>query len=165
MRIRAALRTAAWALVASILLASAAPTPTDAQPPPQRGEPSKAAEDARKALEKAGREVKKGAQAAAKEVSKAFRDVRDKLRTTQQERRRDQVKDARDKWGALLTKTKVREELRIHSRRMARLNYIESLSDDLNMNDIQDRAKRARDQENDRFDRRMDALKASGGER
>ncbi len=163
MRIRAALRTAAWALVASILVVPAATIPVSAQQPPQ-GTAVRPGDDARKALEKAGQDVKKGAKEAGKEVSKAFSDLRDKLRTTRPERRRDQVKDARDRWGALLTKPKVRDELRIHARRMARLNYIEKLADDVDMDTVQDRAKRARDLENDRFDRRMAVLRSKGGE-
>lgn len=161
MRIRAAMRTAALALVASVLAIPAAAIPTAAQ----QGQTGQGVgQDIKKGLEQAGRDVKKGAKDAAREVSKAFSDLRDKLRTTRAERRRDQVKDARDRWGALLTKPKVRDELRVHAQRMARLNYIESLSDDLDMDTIQDRAKRARDLENDRFDRRMASLRASGGE-
>jgi hypothetical protein len=159
------MRTAALALVATILSVPVVSARAAAQQQqPQKGTPGPA-EKAGKALDQAGRDVKEGAKEAAREVSKAFRDARDKLRTTRQDRRRDQLRDARDRWGALLNKPMVRDELRLHARRMARLNYIETLAGDVNMDPIQERARRARDLEKERFDRRMAALRASGGEK
>lgn len=168
MRIRAALCAATLAFLPSVL-----PAPAAADPPPSQLErdAKRVADDARNAvnqanrdIKRAGQDAKKGLQAAEREISKAFREARDKLRTTRDDRRRDQRKELRDKWGPLLAKPRVQEELRIHFRRLAQLDYIVTLSDDLDMDKIQDRAEKARDLENERHDVRMATLKSKGGE-
>lgn len=144
MGIRRALWAAALVLSPSLLAA-----PVAAQTPG-----GKATSDVKQDLKDAGRAI-----------TQAFRDARDKLRQTRDDRRRDQRKDARDKWGSLLARTDVQGELRLHARRMARLDYIEKLAADVNQDKVQDRAKRARDLEKERFERRLRDLEKTGGAR
>lgn len=164
MRIPSPLKVGAWAVAAAVVAAQAAGPALAAAPPPP-GQREDRGEEARKALERAGHEVKKGAEAAGREISKAFREVRDKLRTTREERRQKEVKEVRDRWGDLLGNPLAIEELRIHARRTARLRYIETLSDDLDMDSIQSRAKQAMKKEDDRFDERMKLIRSGGGAR
>jgi hypothetical protein len=166
MRIRAALWTAALALGSALLAVPAA-----GQQPVQEpaGQPARDAKDALRSADRAvkgaAQEVKKDLQQAAADVSKEVREWRDKLRATRQERRAEERKAIRDKWGALVDKPRVREELTRHARRMAYLNYMERLAKDLKKKDsVVDRVEKVRDREKARHEKRMDALRAKGGE-
>src|SRR3954469_19355476 len=115
------IRAASWIAALSIA-ASAFAAPVSAQSPGR--DPATGAKDS---TSQAGKDIKKGAKEAGRALSQAFRDARDKLRQTRDERRRDERKDVRDKWGPLLTRQDVRDELRLHAQRMARLDYIEKV--------------------------------------
>lgn len=171
MRIRAALWMVALTL-APVLLAGPAGADAPSPPDAKKGdnaldradqEVKKAAKATKDALDRADRELKKAAKDAKNEVSKAFEEARAKLRDTRADRRAAERKEAREKWGALLARGDVQEELRLHARRSAYLDYIEKLADGLDRDQVRDRAKKARDMEDHRHDWRMEALKGKGG--
>jgi hypothetical protein len=168
MRIRAAFFAAALAIGPSVLVAPALAEPPAAE---LERDAKKASQDARNALDQVSRDVKrvaqdvkKGQKTGVREPSKDLREKRDKLRQTRAERRKAMVKELRDKYGALLARPQVIEELRVHFHRVARLDYIEQLAEDLDQDKIANRAEKARDLENNRHELRMAALKAKGGE-
>lgn len=189
MRIRAALWAAVLAAASPLVAGSVAADPRAPQPErdvrrvAQAGkgaldeaskDAQKAGQDVKKGAEKAGQDVKKGAEKAAedvkkdakavgREISKELREAREKLRQTREERRKEERKAIRDKYGALLANPQVREELRTHFRRIAQIDYMDELANDLNLDKIEERVDRARDLEKERHDQRMQALKAKGG--
>jgi hypothetical protein len=130
-----------------------------APPPPQHTTTKDPGKEAKDALDRAGKDLKNAGKELSKAASKTFEEARDRLRKSRDERRAEERRNARAKWGDLLARADVRDELRLHDRRVAYLDYIEQLANDLDRKADADRAKKARDQENDRFDKRMDAIK------
>lgn len=168
MEIRRALWTAILASACALFAADGA-----AQSPP--GKPVKdakeAVKDAREKLKEARKDAKeakdedkKDAKQGAKDAAKELREARQKLRETRKDRRQQTVQAAKDKWGDLVKKPAVRAELRIHARRTARLNHMESLAKENGKDDLIERIQKLREKENARHDKRMEALKAKGGD-
>jgi hypothetical protein len=96
------------------------------------------------------------------------REDRQEKREDRQERRQERRKDRRDKikakWGDLHKHPAVREELRRHARRMARLNRILALAEEAKKDDVVKRVKDLIAKEEARHDKRMTALKDKGGQ-
>lgn len=167
MRIRRALWTAAFAVTSTLFAVPAAADPP-ARPVKDAKEAVKDAKDklkdARKDAKEAKGDDKKEAKDEAKDAKKELREARKKLRDTRKERRQDTVKAAKDKWGDLVKKPKVRAELSLHARRMARINHMESVAKESDKDKLLERIQKLREKENARHDKRMEALKAKGGE-
>jgi hypothetical protein len=170
MRIRAALWTAALALASSLVVApAAADDPPGKHPVKEAKEAAKDAKDklkdAKKDAKDAAEDDKKDAKKDVKEAKKELREARQKLRDSRKDRREDLRKTIKDKWGVdLIKKPKVRAELTLHAQRMARLSHMEFLAKDNDKDKLLERIQKLREKENARHDKRMDALKAKGGE-
>lgn len=168
MHIRRALWAAAFA-AASALLAAPASADEPAKHPVK--DAKQAVKDAREKLKDARKDAKdakdddkKDAKQDLKDAKKDLKDARQKLRETRKERRESLVKAAKDKWGDLVKKPRVREELRTHARRIARLNQMESVAKENGKDELVERIQKLRDKENARHDKRMEAFKAKGGD-
>lgn len=120
--------------------------------------------DARKDAKEAKDEDKKDAKQDAKDAAKEVREARQKLRETRKDRRQQIAAAAKDKWGDLVKKPAVRAELQTHARRTARLNHMESLAKENSKDELVARIQKLREKENARHEKRMEALKAKGGE-
>jgi hypothetical protein len=73
--------------------------------------------------------------------------------------RRDAEQDRiRIRWGALVDRPSVQEELRLHAMRIARLTRIQELAEVEGKNAVEARALKAIDKENARHDKRMQEL-------
>lgn len=169
MRIRTALWTAALALSSALFAVPAAADDPPGKHPVKDAREAvkdarKDARDAKKDAKEATGDAKKDAKEAAKDAKKDLREARQKLRETRKERRQDTVKAVKDKWGDLVKKPRVREELKRHARRMARLNQMDHLAKEGDKDKLSERIGKLREQENARHDKRMAALKAKGGE-
>lgn len=80
-----------------------------------------------------------------------------------QERRQARREELKKLWGDLVDKPVVRAELRVHGRRLARLNRVRFLAEANGKTAAVERADKAIKRENERHQKRMDALKAKGG--
>jgi hypothetical protein len=170
MRIRAALWTAALALASSLVVApAAADDPPGKQPVKDAKEAAKDAKDklrdARKDAKEATGDDKKDAKQDVKDAKKDLREARQKVRETRKDRREELRKAVKDKWGGdLVKKPKVRAELALHAQRMAKINHMEFLAKDNDKDQLLERIQKLRDKEKARHEKRMEALKAKGGE-
>jgi hypothetical protein len=170
MRIRAALWTAALALASSLVVApAAADDPPGKHPVRDAKEAAKDARDKLKDAKKDAKEAaagddKKDARKDVKEAKKDLREARQKIRDSRKDRREEVRKAAKDKWGDLVKKPKVRAELLLHAQRMAKINHMEFLAKDNDKDQLTERIQKLREKENARHDKRMEALKAKGGE-
>jgi len=168
MRIRAALWTVALALSSALIVVPASADPPVKQPVKDAKAAVKDAKDkvkdaAKDAKEAAG-DAKKDAKEAAKDAKKDLKEARVKLHETRKERRQENRKAAREKWGDLVKKPKVREELARHVRFTARLNHTARLAKEGDKEKLADRVEKLQEKENARHDKRMAALKAKGGD-
>ena len=161
----------AFAVASALLAAPAAADPPAGRPTPvkdakEAGKDAKdKVKDARKdAKDAKDDDAKKEAKDDVKDAKKELREARQKLRDTRKERRKDIVKGATDKWGDLVKKPKVRAELSLHARRTARINHMESVAKENDKAQLLERITKLREKENARHEKRMEALKAKGGE-
>lgn len=97
---------------------------------------------------------------AANEERKDLKEALAKLRETRAERQKADRNALRDKYGDILQQPAVREELKTHASRIARLNQIKRVADDEKKSKIASRADKLIDRENKRHDKRMDAFKS-----
>jgi hypothetical protein len=88
----------------------------------------------------------------------ALRQKIDTRRKTFAERRDAEQDRIRIRWGALVERASVQEELRLHAMRIARLNRIEELAEVEGKTAVEARALKAIDRENARHDKRMQEL-------
>jgi hypothetical protein len=87
-----------------------------------------------------------------------------KLRETRKDRRHARSEALRQKWGEALTRSDVREAIKVHEWRMARLDRMRTLidaSDRPNKDKMLARIDKALEKENARFDKKMDKLKTA----
>lgn len=167
MSIRRALWIAALAVLPAFALGEAAAQQPKTPVKDARQEKKEAKEklkEERKEAKEAKGDDKKDAKEDVKEAKKELREARQKLRETRKERRTEILKAAKDKWGDLVKKPKVREELKLHARRMARLNHMEYLAKENDKEELAKRVEALRAKENARHEKRMEALKAKAGE-
>lgn len=88
----------------------------------------------------------------------------EKLRETRRDRRHARVEALKQKWGDALDRTDVREALKVHEWRMARLNRMRSLleaSDRPNKDKAIAKLDKLIEKENARFDKKMTKLKSA----
>ncbi|MBK7582878.1 MAG: hypothetical protein IPI67_22120 [Myxococcales bacterium] len=155
------------------------------------GEPGpvkKAAEDSKQAADKlkekrkelkeelkekraAGKDGKEDAKEDVKDAKGEVKDARKelkenwaKLRETRQERRKERREELKKKWGELPKHPAVKSELKVHAWRMARLKRVRAVAVSEDKTDAVARVDKLVAKENGRHDKRMEALKAKGGE-
>ena len=88
----------------------------------------------------------------------ALRQKIDTRRKTFAERRDAEQDRIRIRWGALVDRSSVQDELRLHAMRMARLTRIQELSEVEGKTAVEARALKAIDRENARHDKRMQEI-------
>jgi hypothetical protein len=102
-----------------------------------------------------------------KEASEQRQELKEalaKLRETRADRRKADRDALRQKFGSeLLARPTVREELKTHAIRTARLNQIKRLAEDAKKKNVVTRADKLIERENARHDKQMLALKSSEG--
>lgn len=85
---------------------------------------------------------------------------KDKDRDERRERRKAHMAELRAKWGTILKIDGVKDEMRVHSSRLARLRRIAKLGRAANKDGVVKRAETAIEKEKARHDKKMDELKA-----
>lgn len=123
-----------------------------------------ARKEVRKEREELGMAVRAGDAGAIREERRDLKEAREKLKASREERRLAARKALAAQLGDLAGKPGVLAELRLHARRLARLHQIERIAQAEGKPAIAARVKIAIDKENARHLRRIDGLKAKGGE-
>lgn len=157
------IRSLWWAAVLLGTLVAAAP-------PAIAAGPVKEAKEKLKEEKKELKEARKGGDAGAvADEKKDVKQAADELREARKKRRNEHLAEMRAKWGEILKKPGVKEEMRTHMRRMSRLRRIEHLAKEGKKDAIAKRAAAAMEKEKARHQKKMDELKgqaapaASGG--
>lgn len=114
----------------------------------------------RKELQDARKTGDAGAIKAALDDVKA---AKKELTAEQKERRKAHMAEMRAKWGTILKMDGVKDEMRLHASRMAKLRRIEKLAKDKNKDAVAKRATAAMEKEKARHDKKLGELKAKGG--
>lgn len=139
-----------------------------AAPPAIAAGPVKEAKEKLKEEKKELKEARKGDAGVADE-KKDVKQAAEELREARKKRRNEHLAEMRAKWGEILKKPGVKEEMRTHMRRMSRLRRIEQLAKNGKKDAIAKRATAAMEKEKARHQKKMDELKgqaapaASGG--
>ncbi|HQY59867.1 MAG: hypothetical protein IPF92_16495 [Myxococcales bacterium] len=155
------IRSLWWAAVLLGTLVAAAP-------PAIAAGPVKEAKEKLKEEKKELKEARKNDGGVADE-KKDVKQAADELREARKKRRQEHLAEMRAKWGEILKKPGVKEEMRVHMRRMSRLRRIEHLAKEGKKDAIAKRAAAAMEKEKARHQKKMDELKgqaapaASGG--
>jgi hypothetical protein len=143
-------RRIAWGLIPMTVLAIASFGVRDlAAQPKERHEERKERREDRKEDRKEHRD----------ELKDEWKKKRADWSEHREERRKDRREAIRAKWGVLVDRPLVREELRIHARRMARLQRVVFLADATGKPELKTKADKLIADEDIRFNARMDALK------
>lgn len=156
-----------WAVLAAIFIA----TPAYADPPKSKAETKveKAGDKVKEATDKVGDKADKAADKADKAAEKAADKADDKADKAKAEIKTDKdtikkkAKEQKDDLKGKVQKAlkgkpmhaSLREELKRHARRLARLDRIEALAKDANDEDVLARVKKLIDKENARHDKWM----------
>jgi Spy/CpxP family protein refolding chaperone len=123
-------------------------------------------EDRKEAREEA-REDRKEAREEAREDRKEAREDRreniEELRQTRAERRKERLKKWREKWGNdLANRPNVKAEVKVHARRMARLNHMRRVAVGANKTELVARIDKLIEREQARHTAALERLKAEG---
>ncbi len=94
-----------------------------------------------------------------KDDKKELKDDRKELRDARKKRRDEHMAEMRAKWGEILKKPGVKEEMRVHSRRMSRLRRIDKLAKEHKKPAVEKRAEAAMAREKARHQKKMEELK------
>lgn len=138
-----------------------------AAPPAIAAGPVKEAKEKLKEEKKELKEARKAGDAGAEK--KDVKQASDELKEARKKRREEHLAEMRAKWGDILKKPGVKEEMQTHMRRMSRLRRIEHLAKEGKKDPIAKRASAAMEKEKTRHQKKMDELKgqpapaASGG--
>jgi hypothetical protein len=157
----------AVALVTSFSIFAAAQQP--ATPPPKerredrqekREDRQEKREDAKEKREDA--KERKEDKAEAKEDKAEAKEERKEKREERKAKRQERVKEIRAKWGDMVNRPAVRNELRIHAQRMARLNRARRLAEEAQKTDTVARIDKLIERERTRHQAAMDKHKTEG---
>ncbi|HLM75915.1 MAG TPA: hypothetical protein VK459_24585, partial [Polyangiaceae bacterium] len=122
-------------------------------------------EDRKEAREEA-REDRKEAREEAREDRKEAREDRkeriEDLRQTRTERRKEHLKKWREKWGDLANRPNVKAEVKVHARRMARLNHMRRVADGAGKTELVARIDKLIAREQARHTAALERFKAEG---
>ncbi len=97
------------------------------------------------------------------ELKEEWKKKRDEWREKRKDRREERRTELKKKWGELLEKPAARAELRIHTRRMARLERVAFLAEATGKTAVLERAKKAIEKERARHQARMEKIQKEGG--
>jgi hypothetical protein len=150
---------AASTLGFTLAVASAAPASAAKPDKEQRKEVREARKELREALKDGG-----AGSPAAHDARKKLEESREKLKESRTERRKAKLAELKAKYGDIVDKPAVRAELRLHAMRMAKLHRLERIATAQGKDDAAKRVQALVTKENARHDKRMDELKAHGGE-
>ncbi len=131
-----------------------------AAPPAFAAGPVKDAKEKVKEEKKELHDARKAHDGGAPEEKKELKQAEQELREARKKRRADHMAEMRAKWGDILKKPGVKEEMRIHARRMSRLRRIEKLAKEAKKDAIVKRVNAAEEKEKARHQKKMDELKA-----
>jgi hypothetical protein len=156
------------AVAAALLVSSTALADV---PSPNKGAANKEARDKvheeKKDLKEAKKELrearKEGDAGAAEEAKKDVKEAKKELSEAQKERRKAHMAEMRAKWGTILKMDGVKEEMRTHASRMARLRRVEKVATEKKKEATVKRAQAALEKEKARHDKKMAELKTKGG--
>lgn len=118
-----------------------------------------AGKDAREELKEDKKELREDK----KELREDQKDKLEELRKTRQERRKSHVKEIKDRWGDAANKPNGRAEIKVHARRLARLNRMKSVAEGAGKTEVAARVDKLIARENVRHQAAMDKLKTEGG--
>lgn len=148
-------KRSSWLLLAALLGVLGATSPALADGP------LKEAKDKVKEEKKELREAKKSGDAGAiAEEKKELKQAEKELREARKKRREEHLAEMRAKWGEILKKPGVKEEMRVHARRMSRLRRIEKIARDAKKEAVVKRATALQEKEKARHQKKMDELKS-----
>ena len=91
------------------------------------------------------------------------RETIEDLRKNRQERRQEHIKQLKERWGDALGRPAVKAELKVHARRMARLNRARRLAESAGKTDAVAKADKLIEREQARHQAAMAKFKAEGG--
>ena len=120
----------------------------------------------REAAKDAKDEAKEDVKEAKKEVDEARKELKEawgKLRETRKDRRQARREELKKTWGDLPKHPAVKNELKLHAWRMARLKRIRAIADSEGKKDTVARVDKLMEKEKQRHQKRMDHLKSKGG--
>jgi len=123
-------------------------------------------EELKEAAKDAGEEAKEDVKEARKEVAEARKELKEawgKLRETRKDRRQARREELKKTWGDLPKHPAVKNELKLHAWRMARLKRIRAIADSEGKKDTVARVDKLMEKEKQRHQKRMDHLKSKGG--
>jgi hypothetical protein len=143
-----------WALVPMLALVASPWVANDlaAQPSERRDDRKEHREDRREDRKERREELKD-----------EWKKKRAEWKQKREARRKERREDLKERWGDLLLRPAVREELRVHARRMARLQRIEFLAEATGKPELKTKADKLIAEEDIRFNARMAALKTEAG--
>lgn len=128
-------------------------------------EGAKEAREAAKEARKDAKEARGEAREATGDVKEALKERWKKLRDTRKERREERKTKIKEKWGEdALKHPAVRAELKIHARRVARLNRIRALAKAEGKDTVVERVDKVLAKENTRHEKHMETLKSKAGD-
>lgn len=136
--------------------------------PPKGDPPGKEIKEAREKVREDKKELhearKAGDAGAAEKAREDLKADRKELTEEQKERRKAHMAEMRAKWGAIQKMPGVREEMRMHASRMARLRRIDKIALEKKKDAVAKRAEAAMEKEKARHEKRMTELKAKGAD-
>jgi hypothetical protein len=124
----------------------------------KEGDKAEARED-RKELREDRKELREDRKEAREDRKERIED----LRQTRQERRKEHIKKWREKWGDLANRPNVKAEVKVHARRMARLNHARRLADAGGKTELVAKIDKLIERENTRHEAALAKFKAEGG--
>lgn len=93
------------------------------------------------------------------EDRKELRGDRKELRADREQARKAQIRELREKWGDSIKKPAVKEELKVHSRRMARLTRARAVADEAGKKELVARIDKLVEKERTRHQTSMDKIR------
>ena len=132
-----------------------------AQTPPAGGEARQDKKELRQD-KKDLREDKKELREDRKEAREDRKERIEDLRQTRTERRKEHLKKWREKWGDLANRPNVKAEVKVHARRMARLNHMRRVADGAGKTELVARIDKLIAREQARHTAALERFKAEG---
>lgn len=112
--------------------------------------------EARKDLKEARKDG--GGAAAVASAAENLKAAQQKLRDTRVDRRKNNVEELRTKWKGAIDRQDVREAMRLHARRQARLHRMKTVATELGRTDAMTRIDGLITKEQTRFEKKMSEL-------
>jgi len=97
------------------------------------------------------------------EDRKEIREERKEVREERREARKARQRELKEKWGEAIKKPAAKEELKVHGRRMARLQRAKAVAEKLNKKEMVARIEKLMEKERGRHQAAMDKIKEEGG--